>query len=631
MLISDDVLNYAIEGRRALNRWLDNINIVRKKLGLDPINKRDNYITQIMDESFLHKILPDVSLGEASHKFVKAGKKFNPRELARTQDLAFDERVQGLTELLQRYIGVAADELFLNPQIRNVRMMARHLEENNLRKAALWLNEYVDEAYLGKHAPSDALFAKSRGGRALIHGSKAFKGFMGRTVFPANFAWNLGTQTSSAALIAARYPLRDIRVAIGRLATDVGSGKKWINELKRTYSYQTKIKGGTARHQDLSQFADTLAKIEKSGLDKFDEKFASAFTNATEAQLSLISNAVAWTYFERLGFTGRALRELASEGAAKTQSMYTHLERPGFLRGHVWTAFNPFQTFSFTMANTFFREAFINEGLRSMPVRNFVRGMSAIAATNMVMSEITGRSPYSISAWVPYYGTIVEPTFVAIADMRPEDALDYLTSKIAGVPYEPPPGSPGLRGTRGLPAPAGLVKDVLGGVRDISEHGDWRRFIRTTARYAPGTFGVPGGVAYSRLADAGVAMSRDWEQRSVRGDVSFTIEDPMDKFFSFFVGPWGTRPGMEYLRDRRVQDFSTKWSQYIIDTKFKRATDATLEEMTPRERQMRQRMDESRERMQERLEIQEERMKQRMEIMRQRLREREAALEERRR
>ena len=239
--------------------------------------------------------------------------------------------------------------------------------------------------------------------------------------------------------------------------------------------------------------------------------------------------AAAYSKGKSLGLKGRELWEYASEGGAKTQSMYNYGDVPGMLRAREVGAIAPFQTFGFEVFNTIREmnfpgvrrligktglyetlsaDSIAGKALMSKRLKMLARWIVAIAITDMVGEAAIGRKPWVVSSFMPFIGWIV--------------------------------GGYAGRG----PVPHQYLEDAKKGIRDVLVYGDFKRLRKWVMRYH-----VIAGVQLERMIEGLEAVSKG-QVTDIKGRTLFRLE-PEDYWKAITMGPYRTEPGKEYIRKRR--------------------------------------------------------------------------------
>lgn len=535
------------EVRAFLDELIENQNEIRKLRNQKEIPYRHRYAPHILRRSTIwsqaygllnsvEKIMKRGPKDKPSMPdFILPNKPFNPREMARQAGLKGFEREMDFGKLLSQYINTAARDIFNTSIIENNKAFATQMESMGYAKNAAFIQRWTAEAFAGVGGKFDRAIHLTAGTWPVPLLKKAYHKFRRMLVlsaFPLNVGWNTTIQTSSYNFTNTKYgTINSIRGAVDWFT----SKEKRQGVKENAYSYIVK-RGGSGRMatQDISRGMASQARIIKSKMETARDAM-NFFTDLVENNLTGASALAAKRHGENAGLKGKALWEYASDGGAKTQSMYNLEDLPGALRNEIVKTGAPFQTFKFEAYNNL-KEWSGKAGVK--PESHKVRAKQAITflagayAFNLIGKEITGREPWGHDSFIPFYDVIVGP---AIAKFKGERA-EYRTK-------------------RGLPAPSGVAYELGGAVHDIMVKDDWVRARKWGLRYLPGAVGVGGGTQINRVVDGlianargGVYTSSGWE--SGREPI-FPISGTKEKFRSVMFGPYSTTAGKEYLGKRQ--------------------------------------------------------------------------------
>jgi hypothetical protein len=365
------------------------------------------------------------------------------------------------------------------------------------------------EAYAGKPT------GLSKGLRATVlpdplrKGMFALRRSLTRAVFPLNWTWSIFVQTSSAALTIKNFGVTSTVQGMDYLLNP--SIRKAVQE--NAYSVIVKRRsGGRFAQQDVGPGVGSSAEAQRSAVETV-EGWANFLTNILEDNLTGMSVRAAYHDGVRKGFKGRELWEYASEGGAKTQSMYNMEDLPGLLRTREVAAVVPFQTFAFEVFNHV-RELGIGLGrigadkTRRNRMVMLAHWVGAMAAFNMVGDRVNNRKPWQLSSFVPFWATIT-------AGMDPQNPWGQLLPLRYGADFE---------------------KSVMSFVR----HGDWKKLRTWAIRYH-----MLGGTQINKVIQ-GIEAIAEGEVSDVRGRKKFDVSQ--DEWFkAISQGPYSTSEGREYI------------------------------------------------------------------------------------
>ena len=523
-----DVVRFAKEARVYFDDLLDFQNIMRAERNQKLIPKRKYYSPHeiqkysLWEKTFgLRKEPVDIMRKPGLPDYIHPDKPFNPRELARTFGLKEFQRDMDLVTLLDNYSRTAVKDIFSTSIVQNNKAFAQQFETMGFKNASRNIEDWTTEAFAGLKAKADRTASLAP---TIEKGMRWWRQQLVRNVFPLNFAWNTFVQTSSATLTTARYGVKNTLEGAFKWA----SNPEWRADiLKNAYSQIIKSqKIGKITYQDINQGVIRADKINKGKLESVIDA-ANYFTEWTERHLTGISISSAYQHGKKIGLKGKALWEYASDGGAKTQSMYNMEDLPGILRANIVKTAAPFQTFSFEVFNTMREFA----GKTGVPPADFqkrmgwvLRFMAGAYATNMIANKAIGRDLWDAGAFIPFYGNFVNPAITAISKGK------------FGATYET---------ARGLPAPTGAALELANGLNKAITKGDYKKLRQVVVRY-----GMPfAGTQTNRVID-GIQAISDMGVKDSSGKMLFPVLDTKDQVRAIFSGPWTTSGGQKYLEKR---------------------------------------------------------------------------------
>ncbi len=530
-----NVIDVAVKSRNYFDNVLDQQNAVRTKEGRPEIPKAENYATWMADRSIWAQIMgkkvapADMFNSTPPPDFIEPDAPFNPRAEARTHGLEQYAKEEDLAKLMFRYSETAGKDIFYTPIIQNAKIHASWLKNQGYPSSASLIEDWVSEVYAGK------VPVLSRGVRKVVPQKVLKPAFwvrrqLTRAVFPLNWKWNLFIQTSSIALTFARYGMRSTVMGLEYLINPA------VNKAVKENAYSHKIKsqvGGKVSYQDLEMGTAKSLKIEGGIIDKA-ESYANILTNVFEDRLTGISVRAAYNDGLHKGFeaNSRELWEYASEGGAKTQSMYNFQDTVGVLRNKEVGTLVPFQTFAFEVLNTV-RE-FNIIGVRKIGGRagawqttsaNSATGKSLISkrlimlaewiaaasVINAVADKYINRKPWSLSSFIPFYTLITQ-------------------GMNAGDPW-------------GQELPTKYTNDFKRAVDDVIKYEDFNRLRDFMIRYH-----MIGGTQINRTLEGAEALIKGEVQNS-KGETLFEVNDPSnwDIFRALMEGPYALEEGQDYI------------------------------------------------------------------------------------
>lgn len=533
MGVKHSAVNQAIELRKFYDDLIEEQNFIRDMREQDPIPYRHNYSPHILRDTTIWERMMMKGMDKPREIFaakaplpdyIKPNKPFNPRELAREAGIPYDKRVKSAIELAQSYLVTAAKDIFNTSIIQNNKAFIQQLEAMGNKNAANFISDWTAEAYAGIAPALDR-------GIKLTYLPKARRGMQwlnrirNLAVFPLNFSWNLLTQTSSLALTVGRY---------GTINTTRGF-YQWLKPSIRKqasqdyYSYIIKsARQGKITRQDAQNLIGEEVKLRRTK-GELARDISTYFLEQLEKLLTGTSIRAAYLHGAKRGLTGEALKNYASDGGAKTQSMYNDEDKPAFLRSLAVKTGAPYQTFAYEVMNT----------LREWAGR-------------------TGTPPDTklYTVWTVLRFLAAATIFAAIAKKAANK--DVWSWKRPPIPFAEFWLSPIIRvfnkeymakSASGLTAPVETATRIAKGIDDVLETNSWRKLRNELVKYGPSIFGIPGGIQWSRTVDAIIAYSQGGV-KDRRGRLLFKMEDPQDLVQAIFSGVWTTKGGREYLEKR---------------------------------------------------------------------------------
>jgi len=526
---NDKVVEFAKQARRYLDETLDAQNHFRKVRGQEPIKRRARYTPeQIKKDSLWANAMgfdkePRHIMRPELPDFIKPDKPFIGHDLARKANMPEYLKEMNLKRLLENYTNAAARDIFNTSIIQNNKAHAQVLESVGKPGTARAIQDWTAESFAGIKAGLDRQAALRP---TIEKGMKWWRQGLVKGVFPLNFAWNSFVQTSSAVLTTTRHGVRNSIAAGFEWATNPKS-RKWVED--NAHSYITKTnKAGKITRQDINKGMAEAARINKKPLDSAVDA-ANFFTETVERNLTGWSVLAAKRDGARRGLKGDSLKWFASDGGAKTQSMYNLEDLPGMLRNEIVKTGAPFNTFSFEAFNTLREFA----GKTGVPPSTFqermkwiLRFMGGATAVNYVSNAAIGREPWEASSFIPFYSILGAPI---------ESRLTGDWSSTAS--------------TRHLPSPVGIGAQFGEGIHNYIAKGDTKKLRQASVRYLPGLFGIPGGTQVNRTIDGLMAIADEGVKDSA-GRMLFPITEEKEKIQAVFAGPWATPGGKEYWESR---------------------------------------------------------------------------------
>jgi len=549
-----DVIRFAQEGRKLYESLLRHQNELRRLRGQEEIPHRNYYTphtihnTTIWERALGHNKSPEQVVGPGLPDYIKPNAPFNPRAKARELGLPETIREMNLKMLLERYIETAAKDIYNTSIIQNNKAFIEQLRSMGYEHAARGLENWTAEAFGGVKSAVDRAANLS----PTIHkGMNWFRRGLIRSVFPLNLAWNSFVQTSSGVLTVTRYGARNSI----RGLYDWFANKEIRQEIAdNAYSAIMKSqRSGRISRQDINRGVGAAERLNRGKLERASDA-TNFFTEWVERHLTGWSVATARRHGAKVGLKGKALWEYASDGGAKTQSMYNLEDLPGMLRSEVVKTGAPFQTFSFEVFNTlqeFAGKSGTPPATAAIRIKQVLRFLAGVTAVNYIGQAAIGRKPWELSSFIPFYGTLVAPVAAAL---KGEDISQPTTRGLpspVGIAIEG--GQATYRGILrpGFAAGKELVRtrSLNAAFEEFMATGKWDKLRRFTIRYLSGLAGVPGGTQINRVVDGLIAVSEGGMIDSA-DRMMFPITDTKDKMRSFLAGPWATKGGQEYWDKR---------------------------------------------------------------------------------
>lgn len=528
-----DMVNAAKDLRKQFTQILRQMNMARRKRKQPEIPFLKKYRPHIMEQNLKSKLLgirmtpESVTQKPEMPDFIQPNKPFNPREMARTGGLEDYAKERDIVTLMTDYIETAAKDIFDTNIVHNNKVYAATLRSIGLENAADGLERLTTEVYAGT-TPRLTRAIRTVVPEAPLRMAYGLRRNLTRAVFPLNWTWNTFIQTSSAGITLARYGVPPNIAGLQYLLSPT------VRQAVKRNAYSSIIKsrwGGRAAYQDVQGSILKNKRLQSSKLDTAEE-YANFLTSAMEDALTGHAIVAAYYHGRKLGLKGRALWEYASEGGAKTQSMYNFQDTPGFLRNKEVGVAMPFQTFAFEVYNTV-REmnlpvirrltgkagvyetmsAGSKEGKALMRKRlgMIARWAAAIILTNAVVERALGRKPWVLSSFLPFIG------------------------------YLMPSGWGGKYGRGPEMTPQQYVREFKEGITNVLEYGSWKRLRKWALRYH-----MLGGIQINRMWDGIEAVAQGGEVRNVRDREMFTV-DPDEWWKAILKGPYTTTAGKEYI------------------------------------------------------------------------------------
>jgi len=529
------IIQQALGLREFYDNLIEEQNLAREMRDQDPIPYRHNYSPHILRDTTIWERLMMKGKKPKDIKadlpdYIKPNAPFNPRAMAREAGIPYPERIKSAQELAESYLVTAAKDIFNTSIVQNNKAFIQQLEAMGYDKSANYLADWTAEAYAGVKPRLDRAISLPRKAEK---GARYFNRLRNMAVFPLNFSWSLLTQTSSLALTVGRY---------GTPNTLRGF-VQWLNPKIRKqasedyYSYVVKSeRQGRITHQDAQNLIGQRVKLRRTKTE-LARDISTLLLEQLEKLLTGTSIRAAHLHGQKRGLTGEALKNYASDGGAKTQSMYNDEDKPAFLRNLLVKTGAPYQTFAYEVVNT----------MREWAGRTGTPPDSAL---------------YAIWTMVRFLAAC--SVFAAIG--KKWGNKDIWSWKRPPIPFAEFWLNPIIRifsnqwigSASGLTSPVETAQRVAKGIEDVLEAGSWRKLRNELLKYGPGIFGVPGGVQISRTVDAIIAYAQGGV-RDRKGRLLFKMEDPQDLAQAIFSGVWSTEEGRAYLDiDYRLKNMTVE-------------------------------------------------------------------------
>lgn len=520
-----------VEASQWVRAFLDDMivkqNAVRESRNQDPIAFRRRYLPEIAERNIWHwfgigkKTPADLIRKPPIPDFIVPNQPFNPREQARKGGMEGYLRETNVQKLLFGYIHTAMKDIFYTGAIHNTKIHTAVMRARGMENSARLIEDWVVESYAGtnSHLTRGLEAALPRKG---LKGIFAIRRNLTRAVFPLNVRWNLTIQPSSAVFTLARAGFRNSTKAL-----DVFISSQARKQAEATNSYIIKTaQAGKMAYQDIGGQLGRHSKYEATIIDKA-EKAGNFLTNTIEKYLTMWSVRAGYYLGRDAGLTGRALQEFASTMGAKTQSMYNREGKPAWLRSNIITSLFPFQTFMFESFN-FVREtapvlpeklrtgAYRDVRLSSKPgqallakrMKVWATFLACIFAVNMIVDRLTGRKPWVISSFIPFYAILQGVT-------DPTNPWNY-------------------------PLPIQYGADFWKAFESYIKYENWDKIRKWLLRYH-----MLGGTQFNRIIEGSIAIA-EGKVTDVKGEKLYDVES--DEWFKAILsGPYATEGGQEFI------------------------------------------------------------------------------------
>jgi len=517
-------------------------NFMRALRGQDLIRYRFDYSPeQLRDATIWEQVFgvgktpKDIIASAELPDYIHPNKPFNPRELANRHGIPFEEQEPSAVKLLDNYMATASKDIFNTSIIQNNKAFIQQLKTLGKDRAATLLEAWTSEGYGGiktKLIKYENLPVKIEGAM------RKFNQLRNMGIFAFNYSWSIFTQTSSFALTVGRYGAENATKGLYRYLSDSGLRE----DIAATYySYIVKShKAGNISSQDTENILGKPVKQYKSWKNVVED-VGYWMIETMEKVLTGASIEAARLDGIQRGLTGDALTQYASDGGAKTQSMYNDEDKPRVLRSLIVKTGIPFQTFNFEVMNT----------LKEWAGKSGTPPDSKIQAIWQIVRFLATASVFSALAWK---GARRRVWFDVTR--LPIPFSEMWLSPITGVLWGE------FSQSQGLTSPVQTGVNIGRGIKDIVDYGNWDKLRRETIRYGSGMLGVSGGTQWSRIVDAWIAFARGGVYDKT-GKQKFELTDPWDAVRAGFSGVYSTTGGTRYLKTKRVKSKEQKKIQSV--------------------------------------------------------------------
>lgn len=415
--------------RAKLAELHDTWNQIRRLQGRDEIPFVERYLPFIRSLSVLEVEGRDKTAGDPYADFMKPGQAISPHARARSAQGLEYAKERNVFKLMDRYIDAMARDVWHTQVILHGRPYAEALRQAGKKNSAEALDTILDYSYANKRHPvrnfMGALMPANAAGNLIWKGGQAASRGVARAALGMNIAWNLFTQTSSAALVYVRTGFEPTKFAL-----ENHTNPELREQAKKTYAYRVKATtSGQVHRQDIpTQGTGGVSMAPASRTERAARAMLHGFTNAIEKELTIFSAIAGYRHGKQRGMTDAEAWKHGSDIAAKAQSMYNTKDLPLILAASDIGLLARFQTFAFEMFNMV-REANVPVGRQLLgrggqyrdaatQGKRGVRGelnrmaflgrfVGMIMVQNMIHQETRGRDLWTIGSFVPFLNMLV--------------------------------------------------------------------------------------------------------------------------------------------------------------------------------------------------------------------------------
>ena len=541
--VQENLVGFAQKLRIIMDAIWTDTNVVRVKLGKKPIPYLDNYLPWVYEANVWAKcfgldVKPDFLKETAPPPdYLKPSEPTNFRAMEREGGLKNYHKIRDVRRLFVDYADIMTQDMFFTPIIQNAKAHARVMKEK-APAAADWITDWVTESYAGvpgvtSRALKRILPPPLRSTMLLIRRN------ITRAVFPLNWTWNLIVQPSSMALTSLQY---------GAKNTVLGLQYLWNPEAQRyvhdnLYSFIIKQRlEGSVLYQDLGATVQRQHAMTRSKLDTAVH-YANFLTRLLEQKLTGVSCYAAYLRGKELGYTGEKLIDYASEGGAKTQSMYNMQNVPGILRSKEVGAIVPFQTFAFEALNAISEMANIKY-YRAGAYHTV--GIDTKTGQELLRVRMMRFAEFLATAWV---FNIVGQLAINRKPWQISSALPFSSLMMSGIqPFR----------MWNLPLPFRFSAEFWNGVMAYYHTGNWRPITSWATSYW-----LVGGIQADRTMQGIEAVIEGKVYDVTREKVLYEIEDdPIEWIKAIMMGAYRTEAG-ERWAEKQFEEAEPTANEYL--------------------------------------------------------------------
>ncbi len=570
------MIEYMKGVRELFNKWIGEANLVRVKLGLEPIEFLKNYLPRVVHTNIWGKffgiaskpeVVADIAL---TPDLQKPSKPFNPRALARKGGLRHYELEKDVNVLAMDYIGVIAREMFYTPVIQRNKAFVKNLRERNYDTIAGWLEDLTLRGMAGVPDPLTRL--RQENVPSLLWSPLVFlRRRLNAAVFGLNIPWNLVVQTSSIHFLWLMIEPRFVGKAFIDYMFNPEVRKEIDTEVPSFIIKQTGK--GSVIFQDVAHSVGEYRKAVRSPLETVDDA-VTILTRTIERYLQGISARAGWLQGEAMGLKGAELVAYASDIAARTQSEFDLLNLPLAYGAPEIRMLFPFQTFMFT-ALTRIREHTRIKGLRAgewatvdMPLdQKLLREMKEVEGKSISINTPAGKVAAQIR--MQHILSFIAGMWVAnmigdwLIDREPWEESSFMPMSNMLL------GAVNPRNTWYLLMPERWVHDFWTGIDIAFSEGNFEPLVnRFFNRYImPAGLPISRALIYMIAANQGGYWGIEGKPKDEEKDPLFEVEGfKAEDWKAWFQGVWYTETGREYF-ERHIEGVEPETRKIILEIK----------------------------------------------------------------